>query len=96
MADTIDDLIRDLAKKGKINHITLSYSGTGKGGGHLWTAAYRDQTSQGYCMHQCDDPIAALYKVLTLSGYRHYPGVKADRREPLPSETKPKRGRDLI
>lgn len=92
---TIDDLIRDLARKGKINHITLAYSGTGKEGGHKFTAAFRDQASPGYTMHSDADPIVALHKVLTLSGYRHYPGNKNP--DPLPGESKPKRSaRDLI
>lgn len=91
---TIDDLIRDLAKKGKVSHITLSYSGTGKEGGHKFTAAYRDQVSQGYCMHSDPDPIKALHRVLTLSGYKHYPGNKD--KEPLPRDKPRRSARDLV
>lgn len=88
---TLDELISDLAKKGKVNHITLSYSGTGKPDGHKYTAAFRDNKTDGYCMHSDADPIKALFKVLTLSGYKHYPGNKD--KEPLPGK---RSGRDLI
>lgn len=94
MSDTIDDLIRDLAKRGRINHITLAYTGSGKSGGHTFTAAYRDDRSQGYQMHSDADPIKALMHVLKGTGYKHYPGSKD--REPMPSERPKKAARDLI
>lgn len=90
---TIDDLIRDLARKGRINHITLTYSGDGRN--HKFTAGYRDDRSPGYQMHTAGDPIDALMHVLKGTGYRHFPGNKSP--DPLPGESKPKRsGRDLI
>lgn len=92
MSDTLDDLLRDLAKKGRINHITLAYSGDGKH--HKFSAAFRDDRSQGYQMMQDADPVKALMYVLKGTGYKHYPGSKD--KEPLPSERPKKSARDLI
>lgn len=99
---TIDDLLRDLAKKGRINHITLSYAGTGKEGGHKFYAAFRDDKSQGYQMMEDADPVNALLKVLLGTGYKFYPGNKTPERTPdkrrnlLDDEPAPKKRRDLL
>lgn len=87
---TIDDLLRDLAKKGRINHITLSYAGTGKEGGHKFNAAFRDDKSQGYQMMSDPDPVIALLQVLLGTGYKFYPG------NDKPEKTPDKKRRNLL
>lgn len=84
----IDDLLLDLAKKGRIRHITLGSAG------RRFFASYRDDRTDGYCCHYDDDPVEALLHVLLLKGYNRYPGNKTP--DPLPGE-KPKRtARELI
>lgn len=95
LADKHDlvDLIRDLARKGKLNHLTLGI--TWKEG--KFQAGYRDATSAGYCIAIEADPVDALLKVLLGSGYRHYPGNKTP--EPDPPRQAPIKGkakRDLL
>lgn len=82
---SLNELLRDLAAKGKLNHVTLSYGGTGKADGHRYTAGYRNQTSPGYSMHVSNDPVDALLTVLLNKGYDVRPGSKGD------DEKKPRR-----
>lgn len=92
------DLLRDLAKKGKLNHLSLGHT---VGGGHTsgaFQAGFRDQVSPGYCIATDADPVEALLQVLLNKGYRHYPGAKdvdpdPPRQEPIRSKKKP---RDLL
>jgi hypothetical protein len=60
---TLDDIIRQLAKKGQITHITLGP--TYRDSKTRWQASYRDATSNGYKVEIADDPVDALATVLT-------------------------------
>lgn len=81
----IDDLLLDLAKRGRIRHITLGSAGS------RFFASYRDDQTDGYCCHYDDDPVEALLHVLKLKGYNMYPGNENP--EPLPGQ-KPKHSGD--
>lgn len=78
----IEDLLNDLAKRGRIRHITLGSAG------RRFFASYRDDRTDGYTCHYERDPVEALLHVLKLKGYNIYPGNKNP--DPLPGE-KPRR-----
>jgi hypothetical protein len=94
LADKHDlvDLIRDLARKGKLNHLTLGI--TWKEGN--WQAGYRDAVSTGYSISTDPDPVNALLLALLGKGYRHIPGQKPDPDPPRQQPIRGKAKRDLL
>jgi hypothetical protein len=97
LADKHDlvDLLRDLARKGQLNHLSIGHSF--RDGKNKFQAGFRDQTSPGYCIAIEEDPVEALLMVLLNKGYRHYPGNKdaaklPERQEVIRSKDK----RDLL
>ena len=52
---TLDELVRDLAKRGELTHLSLIPRGTG------WSASYTAASPGGsYGTAEADDPVAAL------------------------------------
>lgn len=57
---TLDELIRALAKKGELSHLSLAFSGRG-----VFTVAYRGASEGHYCHTEAADPVTALVNAMT-------------------------------
>ena len=86
---TLEALLLDLAKHGRIRHITL-----GSSTGRRFMAAFRDNRFDGYTCHYDENPVEALIYVLKLKGYNVYPGN--DNPEPLPGAKSKRSAMELI
>lgn len=74
----LDELIRDAAKFGRLNHFTLSATWDGK-----WEAAYRGVATEDHRSAQHSDPVAAAIGALT--GRRPPEIEKPKRSKPRPA-----------
>lgn len=66
MAKNLEDVIRDLKRAGKLNHLTVGITKDGK-----FQAGFRDSTSAGYWMVTDPDPVTAMLKAIRGEGYNH-------------------------
>lgn len=66
---TLDDIISDLARKGRITHITLAVTGkVDKKNPDVWQAGFRDTGNAGYRIEIGRDPVECLKAVLLGGG----------------------------
>jgi hypothetical protein len=77
MTVTLDQVIRDAARRGDILHLTFGPTGDGE----KWQANFKstDKDSAGYAVHIADDPIEAI--IGAIKGPKWLPRrVKTERR----------------
>jgi hypothetical protein len=72
MAQTVDDVLRDLAKRGEISHISLVPSQNGK----LWRASFAMCSKFGVSFAEDADPAKAIILACTSAKMKPRPAEK--------------------
>jgi len=72
MAQTVDDVLRDLAKRGEISHISLVPSQNGK----LWRASFAMSSKFGVSFAEDADPARAIIIACTTAKMKPRPAQK--------------------
>jgi hypothetical protein len=72
MTQTVDDVLRDLAKRGEISHISLTPSQDGK----LWRASFAMCSRFGVTFAEDADPAKAIILACTTAKMKPKPRVK--------------------
>jgi hypothetical protein len=88
------DLLRDIARKGQLNHITIGH--TMQGGKPGYQIGFRDQTSSGYAIALNPDPVEGLIEAILQRSYAQYPGSKTPPPNVKRQEPIKKKNRDLL
>jgi len=81
---TLEDLLRDLAKRGEISHISLTPSQNGK----LWRGSFTMCSHFGVSLAEDADPVQALMLALTSAKLKK-PRAKLDLKPNAGPEPKP-------